>query len=152
MPSDIERTVDWYRQRWVIEESFKALKTRCALEMRQLESYSALVKVTAILTPIAYRLLLLRGMERRHPEERPTCFFSPTERELMLMDDANRSAPRPKTLSEAMRLLARMGGHLKSNGPPGWLTLGRGYQHLLTLLTGHELAIRGFSRERSDQS
>lgn len=152
MHSDIERIVDWYRQRWVIEEFFKALKTGCALEVRQLESYSALVKVTAILTPIAYRLLLLRGMERRHPEERPTCFFSPTELELMLMDDANRGAPRPKTLSEAMRLLARMGGHLKSNGPPGWLTLGRGYQHLLTLLTGHEMAIRGFSRERSDQS
>jgi Transposase DNA-binding/Transposase DDE domain len=144
--SEIERIVDWYRQRWVIEELFKALKTGCALEVRQLESYSALVKVTAILAPIAYRLLLLRGMERRHPDERPTCFFTPTELRVMLMDDSNRGAPPPKTLSDAMRLLARMGGHLKSNGPPGWLTLGRGYQHLLTLLSGWDMATDGFSR------
>lgn len=142
--SDIERIVDWYRQRWVIEEFFKALKTGCALEVRQLESYSALVKVTAILTPIAYRLLLLRGMERRHPDERPSSFFTPTELKLMLTDDSNRGAVRPKTLSDAMRLLARMGGHLKSNGPPGWLTLARGYQHLLALLSGWEMATHGF--------
>jgi DDE family transposase len=33
--------VDQYRSRWVIEEFFKALKTGCAFEKRQLESYRA---------------------------------------------------------------------------------------------------------------
>ena len=34
----LARVVDAYRARWVIEEFFKALKTGCALEKRQLES------------------------------------------------------------------------------------------------------------------
>jgi Transposase DNA-binding/Transposase DDE domain len=152
-PHEVIRIVDWYRQRWVIEDFFKALKTGCSLEIRQLESYRALVKVTAILLPIAYRLLLLRSLERGHPDSKPTAFFSQIELELMLLDDSTRGLPKPKTLADAMRLLARMGGHLKNNGPPGWLTLARGYQHLLTLLAGWHLAhASGFSRERCDQS
>jgi hypothetical protein len=150
--ADVSTIVDWYRQRWVIEDFFKALKTGCSLEARQLESYSALVKVTAILAPIAYRLLLLRGMERRVPHAPPTSFFSPLELELLMLDDSTKGLPKPKTLRDAVRLLARMGGHLKSNGPPGWLTLSRGYQHLLTLVAGLEMAAEAqFLWQRSDQ-
>ena len=35
--------IDSYRARWVVEEYFKALKTGCAYEARQLESYDALL-------------------------------------------------------------------------------------------------------------
>jgi len=148
---EVERIVDWYRQRWVIEEFFRALKSGCSLEARQLESYSALVKVTAILSPIAYRLLLLRGMERRKPGQTPLNFFSATELKLIQLDDANAGAAPPETLADAMRMLARMGGHIKNNGRPGWQTLSRGYQHLLILVRGYELS-RGISRGRCDQS
>lgn len=151
--ADILKIVDWYRQRWVIEEFFKALKTGCSLEIRQLESYSALVKVTAVLAPIAYRLLLLRGLERRSPNEPPTSFFSSVELKIMMLDDSTMGLPEPETLQDAVRLLARMGGHLKSNGPPGWLTLSRGYQHLLTLAAGWGMAAAaGNRRGRCDQS
>jgi hypothetical protein len=33
---------DLYHRRWLVEEYFKALKTGCSLERRQVESYSAL--------------------------------------------------------------------------------------------------------------
>jgi hypothetical protein len=36
--------------------------------------------------------------------------------------------------------LARMGGHLKHNGPPGWVILGRGFEKLLSLRKGWEMA------------
>jgi len=39
----VERIVDWYRTRWLIEEFFKALKTGCAYETRQLESLDTLL-------------------------------------------------------------------------------------------------------------
>ncbi len=29
--------------------------------------------------------------------------------------------------------LAALGGHLRSNGPPGWIVLGRAYEKLLIL-------------------
>jgi hypothetical protein len=38
----VAAVVDAYRTRWVIEELFKALKTGCQFEKRQLESYAAL--------------------------------------------------------------------------------------------------------------
>src|SRR5919108_653606 len=60
--------VDYYRRRWVIEEYFKALKTGCAYESRQLESRHALLNALAVFAPIAWRLLSLRTANRTTPE------------------------------------------------------------------------------------
>jgi hypothetical protein len=40
------------------------------------------------------------------------------------------------TVREAMMAIAGLGGHLKSNGDPGWLVLGRGMHDLLLLELG----------------
>jgi hypothetical protein len=45
-----------------------------------------------------------------------------------------------------MLAIARLGGHLKRNGEPGWLVLGRGYLKLLDLAQGFLIA------KRCDQS
>ena len=44
----IERVVDVYLTRWVIEEFFKALKTGCAFEKRQLGTLGALLNALAL--------------------------------------------------------------------------------------------------------
>jgi IS4 transposase len=62
------RVVDWYRSRWVIEEYFKALKTGCAIEQRQLGDWHALTNALALFLPIAWQLLLLRSEARERPE------------------------------------------------------------------------------------
>jgi len=139
--ADLTRIVDYYRTRWTIEDYFKALKTGCSLERRQMESYDALCKVLAILAPIAWRLLYLRGLARHAPNTRATRVFSRVELELLSRAPATRGCPAPKTIGDALALLARLGGHLKSNGPPGWNTLGRGYEKLLLLRIGWQLAI-----------
>jgi hypothetical protein len=130
--------VDWYRARWIIEEFFKALKTGCSLEQRQLDSYDALLRMLALFIPIAYRLLLLRGIERQRPNASPGTAFSALELRIMRSHDSTREMPAMRTLADAMLYLARMGGHLKSNGPPGWQTLARGYQRLSALCAGWE--------------
>ena len=61
-PADLERIVDLYRCRWVVEEFFKALKTGCAVEKRQLESYHSLVNTLSIYIPIAWRVLRHRSL------------------------------------------------------------------------------------------
>jgi hypothetical protein len=58
--------VDAYRARWVIEELFKALKTGCQIEKRQLESYEALRNALALFLPIAVGLGP-EGIEARMP-------------------------------------------------------------------------------------
>jgi len=45
------------------------------------------------------------------------------------------------TVAHALYAVARLGGHLKSNGPPGWQTLGRGYIDLLLLEAGFRIAV-----------
>jgi hypothetical protein len=48
-----------------------------------------------------------------------------------------------------MKGIARLGGHITSNGAPGWQVLWRGYQDLLTWGGGY---IRGKSITYKDQS
>lgn len=154
-PAELARIVDIYRARWIIEEYFKALKTGCSLEQRQINSYEGLRKVMALFVPIAYRLLLLRGLQRQRARSSARQFFSDVDLLLLQSDDATRELPPLRTLADAMTYVARMGGHLKQNGPPGWQTLARGYERLLSLRAGWEAAMvltPSFSGRRRDQS
>lgn len=131
----LKRVVDIYRKRWIIEEYFKALKTGCSLEKRQVASFGALQKVLALLAPIAYRLLLLRALHRQAANAPASAGFSEVDLELIARAQRPPTS-RPKTLEQAYLLLARLGGHIKNNGPPGWLTLAAGYETLLILRLG----------------
>ena len=127
--------VDVYRARWVIEEFFKALKTGCQYEKRQLESAHSLLNALAILAPVAWRLLLLRHLARHAPERPASDALTPTQLEV-LHATAKRPLPTRPTIREAMLAVAGLGGHLPRNGDPGWLVLGRGMHDLLLLELG----------------
>ena len=75
MAAEMVRIVDCYRSRWIIEKYFKALKTGCSYEKRQLESFHALRNPLAVFAPMACRLLLLRTEARHRP--RIPCFARP---------------------------------------------------------------------------
>jgi hypothetical protein len=143
--ADVERIVDIYRARWVIEEYFKSLKTGCAFEKRQLESEHTLLNALAILVPIAWRLLLLRSLSRDREDAPASEALTPTQLKVLAATAREKLSPRP-TLREAMLAVAGLGGHIKNNGDPGWIVLGRGFQCLLMLEQGWIAA------KRSDQS
>jgi hypothetical protein len=44
--------------------------------------------------------------------------------------------PTQPTARDALLAVAALGGHLKNNGDPGWITLARGYEKLRTLTEG----------------
>lgn len=136
---DILRVVDLYRSRWKVEEFFKALKTGCRYEERQFGSYEALANVLAILIPIAWKLLRLRTLSRVDAGRPASVVLSESEL-LVLRHVAEKKLRKNPSLDEAMQAIARYGGHLKSNGRPGWLTLSRGYFRLQDLAIGFELA------------
>ena len=132
------RVVDIYRKRWLIEDFFKALKSGCSLEKRQVDSYEAMRRVLCLLLPLAYRLLRLRSLHRSAPDESAAAAFDSTD--LLLIGKAQPNpTSAPTTLSEALELLAKMGGHITNNGPPGWMTLGAGFEKLLLLKLGFEI-------------
>ncbi len=146
-PEEIAYAVDCYRNRWVIEEYFKALKTGCQYEKRQLESAHSLLNALAVLAPVAWRLLLVRHLGRRAPKRPATDALTPSQLEV-LQAVARRPMPKRPTVQDAMLAIAGLGGHLPRNGDPGWLVLGRGMHDLLLL----ELGWRAREQAECDQS
>jgi len=127
--------VDCYRARWTIEEYFKALKTGCQFERRQLESAHSLLNALAILAPVAWRLLLLRHLARAEPTGSASTALTVKQLEVLRAVSKKPLRPRPNA-REAMLAVAALGGHIKNNGDPGWLVVGRGMHDLLLLELG----------------
>ena len=127
--------VDHYRARWRIEEYFKAIKTGCDFESRQLQDYEALINLLATFAPIAYRMLLLRSEVARDPDQPAIAILSSDHLDVLRARGRLRLPPEP-TAREVFLAIAALGGHIKYSGDPGWLTLARGYEKLETLTEG----------------
>jgi hypothetical protein len=138
-PEQIQLVVDIYDTRWVIEEYFKAFKTGCAIEKRQLESAHSIENALAVFMPIAWSLLQLRNLARHEPTADASIVLTKLQLALLQRHPKARLGTE-LTIGAAMAAVARLGGHLKSNGPPGWQVLGRGYLKLLALEQGALLA------------
>jgi hypothetical protein len=145
--------VDAYRARWLIEEFFKALKTGCAFEDRQLRTVQTLTNTLGLLAVIAWRLLHLRWLDRHAPDAPAATALEPILIEALAarlrhIKEPKALPPQP-TVADVMRGIARLGGHHKSNGPPGWQLLWAGFHDLLTWGAGF---IAGRSITSSDHS
>jgi hypothetical protein len=133
--AQVERVIDIYRARWVIEEFHKALKTGCMFEKRQLESFESITTLLALCYPIACELLRVRSRARQTGIP-----ASDVLRKSLL--DCLRAHPNHRPLTdtptaeEALAVIAGLGGHIKHNGPPGWQTLAAGYMELLAFERG----------------
>jgi hypothetical protein len=137
---DVAAIVDAYRARWVIEEYFKALKTGCAFEKRQLETRTAILNALALFAPIAWQLLVLRQLSRDRTDTPADTVLSPLKLRV-LQGHKRTKLPEGATVREAMLAIAALGGHIKNNGDPGWIVLGRGYEDLLLLEQGAAIAL-----------
>jgi hypothetical protein len=145
-PEAILAVVDMYRKRWIIEEFFKALKTGCAYEARQLESFATFSNALALFVPVAWGLLRLRALERTDSNLTVEECFTPDQ--VFVLRAKSRTPV--NTVAEALAAIARMGGHIKNNGRPGWHVLWRGLRDLLLLAYGFALGRR--SEPICDQS
>jgi len=145
---DALRVAGWYAKRPIVEEYHKAMKTGCGIELPQLTDKSRLEPVIAMISVVAVFLLGLRDAardERKAPE--PAENFVPTTYVKVINACRWKDAKRPTTLYEFLLAVARMGGHQnrKSDGPPGWLTLWRGWQQLIVMVTAVE-AVKAVER------
>jgi len=134
-PEQVCAVVDHYRARWTIEEYFKALKTGCAFEQRQLEDYEALTNALAVFAPLAYQILLLRTVARQTPEA-PASSVVSNEQLDVLRALGRRPLPDNPNARDVLLAIAALGGHIKYAPEPGWLTIARGYEKLEAFLAG----------------
>jgi hypothetical protein len=155
---EIRRVVAIYRQRWIIEEFFKAIKTGCGFMKRQLGSYHALTNALAMTIPIAWSMLLLRCQSRTNQSLPAKAIIDPLRLQVLAAHAKRYKLPDDPTLRDVAYAIAGMGGWLKRNGPPGWLTLMRGFERLLILEDGwivaraHMVDGAGLSSKTCDQS
>ncbi len=144
---------DWYVYRWVIEEYHKCLKTGCKAEKRQFEERDHYEVALAIMLLASCRLVMMTKLARTQPTLPAATVLAPEEEEVLLAHAASKGvAPQtPMTVELAVRWIARLGGYLdrKSDGPPGWLTLWRGFLRLQAMVEGYRLARASPSLEKA---
>ena len=137
---DVENIIDIYRQRWPIEELFRALKTGCGFRTRNLTNRQSIYTSLALLLPIACKALALRTAARTSTRSAHS-ILSEDEVQVLRAKAGSmklRLPPKP-TAQQALALIAQIGGHRQSNGPPGWKPILRGVQRLEDLVTGWTL-------------
>lgn len=139
--AEILRIVDIYRARWQIEEYFKSLKTGCSYEKRQLGSYETLRKCLALFAPLAWSILLLRSQARLNTSASASTVLPGPFLEVLRLETGKTL----HTAQEALLAVARLGGHIKYNGPPGWLVLWRGMHELALMAKGFYLSNKYYS-------
>ena len=132
--------VEWYRHRWLVEDSHQCLKSGCRIEERQLQTVDGLIRLLGLLSPLAVRLLQVRACAREDPERPAYEVIEP----LMLAVVAGRTGGSPLTMTVGTFWIevARMGGYLarSHDGPPGWRTIWKGWLSLQTFLEGVHFA------------
>ena len=145
----IEEIIDGYRARWLIEEYFKALKTGCNFERSQLESLHSLKNLLGIYIPIAWQLLALRSSARDQPEAPATAVLSSTQIAALRLIVRGKPLPAEPSVGDVATAIADLGAHIKSNGPPGWQVLARGFE---LLRQAEHIYCRMIPAASSDQS
>ena len=124
----------WYAKRWGIEVYHRTLKSGCRIEDRWFDSTDSLEPCLAIDMVVAWRIYHLTKLGREAPHHPCTIFFQEAEwKALYILVNKTTDLPaKEPTMSEAVRMLAYLGGFLgrKSDGEPGTKTLWRGLQRL----------------------
>jgi hypothetical protein len=124
-----------YTQRWRIEEFHKAWKTgACRVEDTQLRDIEHIIRWATILASVAARIVRMTYLARTQPDSPATIELSASEIDAIYLG-GKRRRPSCPTLSEAVFLLAKVGGYVgkTSRGPPGALVIARGLQRIQLL-------------------
>lgn len=142
---EARRVVARYARRWLVEEYHKALKSGAKVEASQLESIDRLKPLIAVLAVVAIRLLNTKLLARAQPDQAVDAdVFGP---EAIRILSARFGEPKNGwTHATLLIAIARMGGFLarRGDGPPGWVTIWRGWSRLMTMVDGVKCLSKDF--------
>ncbi len=137
--------IDFYAVRPIIEDYHKGMKTGLGIERLQFEHADRLEPAIALLSVIAALLLQLRHAARQVDADVTRARTIVPMLFVRVLSGKLHGRPRDDlSVREFLHGVARLGGHLgrKHDGPPGWLTLWRGWNDLQLMVQG-ALALRG---------
>ena len=148
---DALRCVDWYRQRWNIEQLFRTLKKQgLDIESSQIETGESLIKLACLATQAAVRIMQLILARDIGSPGQASDVFNPDEIEVLQRlssrlegKTAKQKNPHPPTtLAHASWIVARLGGWkgYASEAKPGPITMHYGLRRLASICQGWSLA------------
>jgi hypothetical protein len=138
---DAQACLRWYCLRWRIEDWHRVLKTGCRIEDLAHHSAERLERAIAINLVIAWRIMLMTLLGRACPELPAEVLLSEIEVTVLSAFAKQNRIKSPDNLGDAVRLVARLGGHLGRNSdpPPGHQLMWQGYTVLQILCLGFSL-------------
>jgi len=137
---DIIKVLEWYKKRWSIETFFKVIKSGFKAEESKLSSGEGLARLLAIDCILAWRFYWLTMLNRQAIHTDPSIAFDEVERKIL--QTSFKSKCSPKSLTDFLLLLTKMGGYLarKNDPPPGNIVVWRGLRKLKEIQIGFEMA------------
>jgi hypothetical protein len=138
---DAYRVVGWYECRWIVEEYHKGMKTGCRIESPQFTCEERLQPTIALLSIVTLTLLAMRDASRRSDAKQRHATEILCEDYVAVLSAWRHGAiKRDWSIHDFYYALARLGGHQnrKSDHPPGWQTIWRGWQDLQAMVCGFD--------------
>jgi len=136
--------VHWYSLRWRIEMYFKVLKSGFRVEACRLSTAERLMRYLALMSIVAWQIFRVSLIARTNPSMPCSTFLSEQEWTVLFIKVMKNSEPPtvPPSIADVVTWIAMLGGYLarKSDGPPGSITLWRGWKRLTDLTEGWRLA------------
>ena len=126
-----------------VEPAHWVLLTGTRIEDTQLSTAQRIQALLAFHAVVAVELLRLKFLARTSPDATVGTDVIAAEMLEVLAIQVGRPAS-GWTYASAIRAIARMGGYLgrKNDGPPGWLSIWRGYKRLMLITEGYVLALQ----------
>jgi hypothetical protein len=149
-PAQAWQIVDWYKQRWVIEQLFRVMKTQgLKIEDSQLQSAPRLEKLVAIAAKAAVIVIQLLQARNGRNSQQASLSFSPHEIETLAALEKRFKGktklqinPHPESsLAWAAWIVAKLGGWngYASSKPPGPITFYNGLLYFRACADGWAL-------------
>jgi Transposase DDE domain len=147
---DALRCVDWYRQRWHIEQLFRTLKKQgLKIESSQVETAEGLSKLACLAVQAAVRIVQLT-LARDGGHSAPASHVFDTQEVKILQrilprlegkTQKQKNPHQPGSLAQAAWVVARLGGWkgYASEAKPGPITMHHGLQRLEAICQGWNL-------------
>ena len=155
---DALRCVEWYSQRWFIEELNRVLKSKGLLiESAQLETGAALKKLAVIALQVALTTMTLKLSLSSDQKVTANLIFTKEQLHFLSiymqkLEGRTKKLSNPYeegTLQWAAWAIARIGGWSGyiSQGPPGYITIKDGLDRFFEKYDGFQLALNLFNKK-----
>jgi hypothetical protein len=152
-PEDALKCIEWYSQRWFIEELFRVLKSKgLAIEESQLETGEGLKKLAVIALQVALTTMILKLSLTISHKVNARLIFSKEQLHFLTfyMEKLEGKTEKLKnpyeigSLQWAAWAMGRLGGWSGyiSQGPPGYISIKDGTDRFYAMAEGFQMALK----------